>query len=392
MTSLNVTTEFPGPEPEPEVPPNPDVECGTFVFVVYVVLLGSMCMFGLVGNTLSFCVLRRERRAHVATFLLCALAVVDNFYLIVVGGTSVYAALINFIGHSGNAIQAYLVVFIWPFAYIAQMAAVWMTVHIAFNRYIAICRPFQAPQLCTMHRTRVQLATLATLIVLYNIPRFCEFKISYVIVPGENTTLMEPVETPLKLNYHYNLIYENIMYCLFVFLGPLAILVTFNVCLVRELLRIRKRMQERHLPHASGGEDEENNLTLVMIIIIITFIFCQTPAFFNQILSLVGLPYECGQPYFYFYQLSNFIASLNSCFNFIVYCAFRRQFQQRLRAFCRCSTNEGAAKRTLDSTASAAGANGEQNGGDTVTVYVSDSRSQSSHSTCQLKPVNGTKL
>jgi hypothetical protein len=37
-----------------------------------------------------------------------------------------------------------------PFAYIAQTATIWVTVLVAFNRYIAVCQPFKAARLCTV--------------------------------------------------------------------------------------------------------------------------------------------------------------------------------------------------------------------------------------------------
>lgn len=359
------------------LPPNPDVECKVYVFVMYVIVLGSLCVFGLVGNTLSFLVLQWEKRSHVATFLLRVLALVDNFYLITTGSTLIFSALMSFVEHSDNPVQPYFMVLVWPLVYIAQMATVWMTVLIAFNRYVAICRPFQAPLLCTMKKTRIQLACLGAFIVVYNIPRFCEFTIVHQQINNE-TTIAMGVPTDLKQNRIYNIVYENILYCLFIFLGPLVILIVFNTCLIRELIAVRQRMIQRHLP--ASGEDEENNLTLVMIIIILIFLLCQAPAFVNQMLSL-KLPYECGIPYYYFYQLSNVVASLNSCLNFVVYCAFRKQFRQRLRAFCLCGA--GGGKRSLEFV------NAYNNtGGETVTMYVSDSRS-GSNSKPPPPPVNG---
>ena len=47
-----------------------ELNCKTFTFVVYVVLFGSIVVFGLVGNTLSFIVLQFDRHSHAATFLL----------------------------------------------------------------------------------------------------------------------------------------------------------------------------------------------------------------------------------------------------------------------------------------------------------------------------------
>ena len=51
-------------------PSHQELNCRTFTFVVYVVLFGSMVLFGLVGNTLSFIVLQFDRHSHAATFLL----------------------------------------------------------------------------------------------------------------------------------------------------------------------------------------------------------------------------------------------------------------------------------------------------------------------------------
>jgi len=78
--------------PEPEVATYQDsgsgsdsvhagANCDQFTFVLYVFVLGTICVFGLVGNTLSFLVLRSERRGHVATFLLQTMAVADNVFL-----------------------------------------------------------------------------------------------------------------------------------------------------------------------------------------------------------------------------------------------------------------------------------------------------------------------
>jgi len=47
-----------------------ELDCRTFTFVVYVVLFGSMVVFGVIGNTLSFIVLQFDRHSHAATFLL----------------------------------------------------------------------------------------------------------------------------------------------------------------------------------------------------------------------------------------------------------------------------------------------------------------------------------
>jgi len=72
-----------------------------------------------------------------------------------------------------------------------------------------------------------------------------------------------------------------------------------------------------------------------MIVIVVIFLVCQTPAFVNQLVYVIGVADSCGQPYYYYYHLSNIIVSANSAVNFVVYCVLRRGFRRRLREFCR---------------------------------------------------------
>jgi len=41
------------------------------------------------------------------------------------------------------------------------------------------------------------------------------------------------VQTDLKNSPTYQVLYENLLYCLFVFLGPLLVLIVLNACLIQ---------------------------------------------------------------------------------------------------------------------------------------------------------------
>ena len=116
---------------------NPDEECNLFTFILYVPIFGSVCIFGLVGNTLSFIVLQWGRKNAVATFLLQSLAIADNLFLLTTGFTQGFIALALFIQCEGcNAVMPYLQVYVAPFIHITQFGTIWMTMLIAFNRYV----------------------------------------------------------------------------------------------------------------------------------------------------------------------------------------------------------------------------------------------------------------
>jgi len=211
-----------------------DVDCIQFTFDAYVIFFGSMCVFGLVGNGLSWAVLRWDRRSsgRVATFLLQTMAVIDNLFLLTAGISHITTAVTLYIDatsatnngivpptRTGNSslatpiamdapptqepdysnitvglhpsvggvtsavvrayITAYVTVCVWPLVHISQMWAVWITVLVAFNRYVAICMPFQAHRLCTMRQVRFQMGGLGLSIILYNIPRWLEYTVIY---------------------------------------------------------------------------------------------------------------------------------------------------------------------------------------------------------------------
>ena len=59
------------------------------------------------------------------------------------------------------------------------MWTVWITVLVAFNRYVAICRPFQAIRVCTMRQARLQVLASALVITVYNVPRFLEHRMQF---------------------------------------------------------------------------------------------------------------------------------------------------------------------------------------------------------------------
>lgn len=305
-------------------------DCNCFTFVLYVGVFGVLCLFGLIGNTLSFAVLRWERHCHVATFLLQVMACADNLFLTTTGFSQMFIATAFFLNDTLNPLTAYIRVCVWPLVHITQMWTVWITVLVAVNRYIAICRPFQAALWCTMTHARRHVVVLAVVIVFYNLPRFFEYRIE----SREDT--IYAAESIIQESRIYNILYENVLYCCFVFLGPLLILVVLNVGLVKELVLSRRRLRALQLPGVAV-DVQEQNLTLVMIIIILLFVACQTPAFLNQLLyyAIADTEYSCGRLYYYYYHVSNIVVSANSSVNFVIYCVFRRQFRERLTAFCR---------------------------------------------------------
>lgn len=311
------------------------IPCGFFAFVIYGPLYGIVCLLGLIGNSLSFAVLHRYSQSNVATYLLKTLAITDNLFLATAAGVQMYPAMSLYFNkiEQLEPVYPYIQNYGWPLVYIVQTLTVYVTVLVAANRFIAVCFPFHAHRFCSKNIVKFQLICIVLGAVIYNIPRFFDY--NYKVVnhtdPDTNETVMEEVNFGLAGSKAYNIAYENIAYCLFVFLIPLTILIIFNVLLLNELKSAKKHRKSitRRKP-----TKEENNITLVMVVIILMFIVCQTPASINQILYYI-VPQEtritCGH-YLRYYHICNLLIIINSSVNFIIYCVFRRQFRQQFLA------------------------------------------------------------
>ena len=302
-----------------------------FFFVIYGPLWGLVSLFGLIGNTLSFAVLHRYAKSNVANFQLKALAVTDNLFLITAVCVQMYQAMLVSFGLEERLVPVfpYLQTYVWPLTHMAQMLTVWMMVLVAANRYIAVCKPLHAPRLCTKRKLKVQISVMCILIVIYNMPRFFEYRYENVnITLADNTTDIVHENMGLQRYHIYNILYENVSYCLFFFLIPLVTLVVLNTHLIREL----KRAQSFRETLTNRTSNEENNVTLVMIIIIVVFIVCQTPGTLNQVLFYMVADEEKAKCAHYnkYFHISNLLVVMNSSVNFIIYCLFRRQFQHDL--------------------------------------------------------------
>ncbi|ESN97339.1 hypothetical protein HELRODRAFT_178125 [Helobdella robusta] len=243
---------------------SPDRECRFFLLVVYVFIFGGLTFIGLIGNLISFYVLRMDKKSHVACFLLQSLAMNDTLFLLLTSYAQVFTSLVYYFGREDHAMMSYNRVFVFPFVHATQMATVWITVLISFNRYIAICWPFHEARWNTNRNVKIQITVMAILVMIYCLPKFFESEIVY---QRENVTLIEDylrsnqtlnasvsvVETfvvttefsAMKKNtFWYGTIYETLLYCLFVYLGPLLLLIFFKSQLIKELIKSNKRLKQ----------------------------------------------------------------------------------------------------------------------------------------------------
>ena len=256
-------------------------------------LFGTVFAFGLIGNSLSFAVLHKYSSGNVGAYLLKALAITDNIFL-----ATTLGLLIAFTTElATNIIIEVLVVL----ASATMSWTVWMIVIVAGNRYIAVCRPMVASRLCTINKVQLEILIVVGAVCVFNIPHL--FNISGIM-----------------------LLYIYAFHGIFVFLLPLAIIIFFNVHLMRSL----QLAQRSRMVMTSGSSNDGNNITIVMIAIIIVFLVCQAPIIMSGLIAIFYEPqyYSCVKDLFIVVSL--LLMTMNSSVNFVIYCVFRRQFRNQL--------------------------------------------------------------
>ena len=127
---------------------------------------------------------------------------------------------------------------------------------------------------------------------------------------------IHPEETELSSDPAYQLVYNNVLYALFIIVLPICILVLLNIRLVKAL-KAHRRMQTQSTTMRSHAE---HSMTYVLVIIVVVLIVCQLPARFTRVLWIVtpNKAQECGNYQFYMLPITNMFIVLNSAVNFII--------------------------------------------------------------------------
>ena len=357
---------------------NSDICKFRVILDVYVVTL--LCLFGIVGNVLSIIILERDRTVRNTTrYLLQMLGVSDSLYLVAcllfqtVGTleecTSWHAALNFYWTHLKTAVYAC--------ASIAQTCTVWIVVIVTADRWVAITRPLQAPRYSTLSRVRKEVVIAWFIATVYNVPRFFERSIvSYD--DNEGKILCWRVKwTWLREHPYYVIIYDSALFFLLRFLLPLSSLAFFNTKLIQAIRtsnsmnrsvsssssRKRKRTYYRNgsftlAENSDSGSGpaiqscyscrrRESNFsyqkmrnTQMLIVVVIVFFICELPDFllrmYLSVYSVLRMLDDSYKDMYLKYQkpvllyvnvTSNFMLTVNSCSNFIIYILIGRKFR-----------------------------------------------------------------
>lgn len=83
-----------------------------------------------------------------------------------------------------SVVWNYTRLYTYPLIFVGQSATIGLTVLIAANRYVAVCKPYHASTYCSLPLTRKAVVTIFLSAVVYNIPHFFESEMR--LIPARN--------------------------------------------------------------------------------------------------------------------------------------------------------------------------------------------------------------
>ena len=78
----------------------------------------------------------------------------------------------------------YVRLYTYPLVFVGQSATIGLTILIAANRFVAVCKPYHASTYCSLRLTRNAVAAVFVFAGLYNVPHF--FETEMMTIPPAN--------------------------------------------------------------------------------------------------------------------------------------------------------------------------------------------------------------
>eukprot|EP00095_Tigriopus_kingsejongensis_P009500 maker-scaffold1595_size34508-snap-gene-0.9 protein:Tk09500 transcript:maker-scaffold1595_size34508-snap-gene-0.9-mRNA-1 annotation:"mitogen-activated protein kinase kinase kinase 1-like" len=321
------------------------------------VLQVLISVVGICGNFVSMWIMSSGRMQSVFNRLLIFLALFDNLYLIL--------SILDSIRHEHGTLNIHYHLFanvLYPMHNASLTCSIYMTVVLAFERYLAVAHPVSYHLSVNDGRQWARITRYVLPVVifstLFNIPKFFELRAEEVeshsslelsngtwFNQTHSTVRIQP--TRLRLDQDYIFYYQNNARLLITGIIPFLALLGLNYGIYEAVAR-RKHIFGGLQSSRGGGNSivqqhaaEENRQALMLFAIVIFFLLFNIPRNFlslNEFISLkqVKEDYLRGCKGLALWillvgTLSHFFLVVNSSMNFFLYCGMSKSFREQLK-------------------------------------------------------------
>ncbi|ELU00016.1 hypothetical protein CAPTEDRAFT_206560 [Capitella teleta] len=298
--------------------------CLLYFYMVGTLLGGSFIIIGLIGNCISLIILGKERKKSSTIQALCLLAVADTglllaYCLFPIMDTP-WALRINYFG-------IYPGVHMFEVARICNQVSAFLTMILMWQRYVAVCLPHKAKQLCTVRIVNRVSACATLAAVVFYLPNF----FLYTFKTGDDG-IFYAVSNSMMHNEHFQMIYSVILTYLVSYIIPVVSLLCMSVAILKSL-----KSHSNSAATSANSQHARKDLTKSSMAIVVIYLVCQTLQPIRRILMWAYDPYMetggCGGQLFYFSYVPHIALMFNSAANFGIYILFARGFRKKLIVF-----------------------------------------------------------
>ena len=301
------------------------------IFALDHVILPIICACGILGIILTIIVLSHKNMSTSTNCYLMALAIADLIFLVLL----IPRLAENQFEPFSQAYNTYVIYTVYSIdiGFMFLLASIWLTVMLAVERYIAVCRPFLATKLCTVARARIFIVIIFVLAVLIRIVYFWQYTVTFY--EHQNATWHFLDRLPFADHGFWH-VYAVLVDVLLASVIPFIVLLVTNVLLIRAVRKSTRYLQSNQLTGAkstSGAQREELQITVMLISVIVVFFLCQSPYIIYVAINSVR-PQNTAT-FAVFKSVAMLLLTLKSAVNFILYCWFSERFRVTLkRTFC----------------------------------------------------------
>ncbi|XP_069115681.1 somatostatin receptor type 5-like [Argopecten irradians] len=284
-------------------------------------MLPIICLFGLVGNSLSCIVMARLSRVSSFYLYTTVLALSDSAVLIF-GGVMVWIDKIGLVQIPYFSVGVLYHPLFVCFVVFSQFSS-WITVVMCVDRYIAVCHPMRVSSLCTRKRASITMICLFLALFALNSPLVC-------FVFSDDTCCQFPA-MPAEFYNEYFTKTDLPTYSLI----PMLIISVLSLLILRRVCIANKRRQQLS-NNLSKHKMNVSTLKTIFVLMAIVLVFLTTilPFLCIQCYVIVAETYTCIAK-----ELNpniGILSLMNHALNFVVYGLSGDTFRNELlRSVCR---------------------------------------------------------